>query len=73
MQGAQAPCFPRGDTMARYEHLPIYKTAMDLAVYLEQVGYKMGWDTKWGHVLQSHIGPSRLRCSDVSSALSAFA
>ena len=23
--------------MARYEHLPIYKTAMDLAVYLEQV------------------------------------
>ena len=23
--------------MARYEHLPIYKTAMDLTVYLEQV------------------------------------
>ena len=23
--------------MVRYEHLPIYKTAMDLAVYLEQV------------------------------------
>ena len=23
--------------MARYEHLPIYKTAMDLAVYVEQV------------------------------------
>ena len=23
--------------MARYEHLPIYKTAMDLAVYCEQV------------------------------------
>ena len=23
--------------MAQYEHLPIYKTAMDLAVYLEQV------------------------------------
>ena len=25
--------------MARYEHVPIYKTAMDLAVYLEQVGF----------------------------------
>ena len=23
--------------MARYEHLPIYKTAMDWTVYLEQV------------------------------------
>lgn len=23
--------------MARYEHLPIYKTAMDLAVYVEQI------------------------------------
>jgi hypothetical protein len=23
--------------MARYEHLPIYKTAMDLTVYVEQV------------------------------------
>lgn len=23
--------------MARYEHLPIYKTAMDLPVYVEQV------------------------------------
>ena len=23
--------------MARYEHLPIYKTAMDLTIYLEQV------------------------------------
>ena len=23
--------------MARYEHLPIYKTAMDLTVYLDQV------------------------------------
>lgn len=23
--------------MARYEHLPIYKTAMDLAIHLEQV------------------------------------
>ena len=23
--------------MARYEHLPIYKTAMELTVYLEQV------------------------------------
>ena len=26
-----------GIIMARYEHLPIYKTAMDLAVYVEQV------------------------------------
>ncbi len=24
--------------MARYEHLPIYKAAMDRVVYLEQVG-----------------------------------
>lgn len=31
------PAFPVLNTMARYEHLPIYKTAMDLAVYLEQV------------------------------------
>lgn len=23
--------------MARYEHLPIYKTAMDLAIYLEKI------------------------------------
>ena len=23
--------------MARYEHLPIYKTAMDLTIYLEHV------------------------------------
>ena len=23
--------------MARFEHLPIYKTAMDLTIYLEQV------------------------------------
>ena len=30
--------------MARYEHLPIYKTAMDLAVYIEQVvrNFKQG-------------------------------
>ncbi len=24
--------------MARYEHLPFYKAAMDLTVYIEQVG-----------------------------------
>jgi hypothetical protein len=28
--------------MARYEHLPIYKTAMDLAVYLEQAVRQFG-------------------------------
>lgn len=35
--GADPPAFLALTTMARYEHLPIYKTAMDLAVYLEQV------------------------------------
>jgi hypothetical protein len=29
--------------MARYAHLPMYKTAMDLTVYLEQV--VPGWST----------------------------
>ena len=30
--------------MARYEHVPIYKTTMDLTVYLEQVVRNFSWD-----------------------------
>ena len=33
--------------MARYEHLPIYKTAMDLAVSLEQVVRNFSRDHKY--------------------------
>ncbi len=36
--------------MARYEHLPIYKAAMDLTVYIEQVGSSMSLESFLPHV-----------------------
>ena len=33
--------------MARYEHVPIYNTAMDLAVYVEQVVRNFSRDHKY--------------------------
>lgn len=32
-----APCILYGSHMARYEHLPIYKKALDVAVHFEKV------------------------------------
>ncbi len=34
--------------MARYEHLPIYKTAMDLAVYIEEMVRNFSRYLKYG-------------------------
>jgi len=41
-RGENPPCFLRiflslSNAMARYEHLPIYKKAMDVAIYFEKV------------------------------------
>ena len=38
--------------MARYEYLPIYKKAFDLAVYFEKVGARYYKRTPWHKVAQ---------------------
>jgi hypothetical protein len=57
--------------MARYEHLPIYKTAMDLAVYLEQIVRNFSRHHKYT-LQQHHLLSLSSRATVISSDGSLF-